>query len=234
MLASQHGSEALRERMMDRSEVRIQAAANGEGSHTALAAGRVLESAFAWRDWSAAHNQQLGMIASHRRAGGQVQAVKRMALSMIHQKAPFEYLRDKHLRGPARHRFFHDLYGSSDYARSMVQEHRNYVVSLCSYICVDALCGEASYQRIRAYERCYTSYWQAQTSLRLAEDADEASRDRELVEYLRRATRAARERVLDSAGNAADIKTLEELRRPTGDTVRLRGLPRPLLATAFD
>lgn len=229
-----HGN-LLRERMMERSELRIQSAANGEPGHAADAANRILETAYAWRDWSASHNRLLGHIALQRRSTQQVQAVRRMALSMIHRKAPFEYLRDRDVRGARRHQFFRDLYGSSDYARALVQEHRNYVSSVCSYLCIDTFCSEASLHRIRAYERCYTSFWQALTNVRLAgAGSDQAARDRHLVDYLRRATRAAHARVLDVAGTAADEKTLEELRRPTGDTVRMRGLPRPLLGTALD
>lgn len=228
-------SDLLRERMMERSELRIQFAANGEPGYAAEAASRVLESAYAWRDWSASHSRLLGQIAGLRRTVSQVQAVRRMALSMIHRKAPFEYLRDRAVRGARRHQFFRDLYGSSDYARALVQEHRSYVSSVCSYLCVDTFCSEASLHRIRAYERCYTSFWQAQANMRMAGvGSEQAIRDRHLVDYLRRATRAAHERVLDGAGTAADQKTLEELRRPTGDTVRLRGLPRPVLGTALD
>lgn len=229
-----HGN-LLRDRMMERSELRIQIAANGEPGYAADAANRILESAYAWRDWSNSHNRLLGQISLQRRSSHQVQAVRRMALSMIHRKAPFEYLRDRYVRGARRHQFFRDLYGSTDYARTLVNEHRNYLVSVCSYLCVDAFCSEASLHRIRAYERCYTSYWQALANMRLAgAGSEQAARDRHLVDYLRRATRAAHARVLDAAGTAADEKTLEELRRPTGDTVRIRGLPRPLLGTAFD
>lgn len=210
---------------MERSEARIGMVACHEDGHAARAASRVMESAHAWRDWSASHLRLLESIATQRRTAGQVQAVRRMALSMIHGKAPFECLRDMRIPDRARLRFFETMYGSGDCARTLVLEHRSFVRAMCSYVCVEDLCGLGSLQRIRAYERIYARYWQARMAARLGEDASELNRsDASLCEYLRQHVLAARSLLLDRAPGADDELTLAELRRPTGDTVRLRAL----------
>ena len=223
------GFDAMRQRMMATSERRIESAAREEEGHVAQAACRLLESTAARRDWNISHNRLLTPIALQRRTPAQVQAVKRMAISVIHRKAPFEFLRDRQLRGATRHAFFISIYGGGDYAKAMVREHRGYLSAVCSYVCLDTLCGPGSLYRISAYERSYQSFWQAQAALRLGESVERVNRDAVLVDYLRRAARAAREKLLDASPGPADEKTLEELRRPVGDTVRLR---RPLFPQA--
>ena len=136
-------------------------------------------------------------------------------------------MRDQRLRGAARHQFLSDVFGSSDYAHTVVREHRNYISALCTYVCVDTLCAPPRCARSATYERCYSDFWKAR--VRRAWSPPMASRDQheqELVSWLRGEVQVARERVLDSGPSRADELTLEELRRPTGDTVRLRVPPR--------
>lgn len=225
MLARAHDSDTLRNRMLECSELRIEEAANSADHHARLAAYRVLESAKTWHDWGTSHNQLVSQIAAQRNAAQQSLAVKRMALSMIHLKAPFEYLREYAVRGAERQRFFQTLYGSNDYARAVVREHRNYLSAMCSYLCVDRFCGGGSLQFIRNYERRYATYWNLQAQALEREVRGESLMvevDADVLRSLRTDVKAAREQLLDAGLSAADRLTLEELRRPTGDTVRLR------------
>lgn len=206
---------ALQERMMECSELCIEHAAHRGEGFAAQAAQRVLESARTWSDWAQSHNQLLGTITMERQTGAQVLAVRRMALSMIHRKAPFEFLRDRQLRGLARRRFFRIVYGQSDYERAMVREHRHYLSAMCSYLCLDRFCATGSLRRIQAYERAYTRYWRACNS----------GCDASLLRLLRQQMQDARDGVVNAKASEADEKTLEELRQPTGDTQLLRRFP---------
>jgi hypothetical protein len=85
---------------------------------------------------------------------------------------------------------------------------------------VDSLCGPASLQRIHEYERVYTGFWQTQAGAQLAAWRGVPGCDRTLIECLRREVHVARKRVLDAGASLADQQTLEELRRPSGDTAR--------------
>lgn len=224
MLVRPHDPDTLRNRMLECSGLRIEEAANSADRHACVAAHRVLETAKAWHDWEASHNQLISHIATQRNVAQQSLAVKLMALSMIHRKAPFEYMREYSVRGGARQRFFQTLYGSHDYARAVVQEHRHYLRAMCSYLCVDRFCGGGSLQYIRDYERRYANYWNLQAQAHEREVRGERMMvevDADVLRSLRTEVKESREQLLDVGLSAADRLTLDELRRPTGDTVRL-------------
>ena len=212
-------------RMMERSELRISEVARYGQGYPQQIARRVLESTHLHRQWEHSHSQGMRSVANEHRTQGQMQALKRVALSMVHRKAPFEYLRDHHVCGAARHHYFDVLYGPHDFARAMVQEHQNYLVAGCSFLCVDTLCSTSTVELLTDYEKAYTSYWQAHTATLLHATSPVAhGRQAALMQCLDENLRKARDRLLGAPPTRADQLTLEELRQPTGDTVRL-GIP---------
>ncbi|MEO6079042.1 MAG: hypothetical protein ABIQ86_04590 [Steroidobacteraceae bacterium] len=226
MLPRNSAARLLLDRMMECSEEQLSAAVRYGEIHQKQVASRVLESPHNFRQWESAHSQSLKPIATASTTKQQVQGVKRMALSMIHRKAPFEYLREKQIFGTARHRFFQKLYGHHDFATSVVNEHRNYLVAGASYICMERFCSEGSMQQISEYERRYTSYWGAKTARLLDESkSGNEAPPPELLGELRNDLQQRRHKVLNAALRA-DALTIEELRRPNGDTLRLRYTPR--------
>jgi hypothetical protein len=227
-------STTMLSRMMECSELRISEVAKFEEGYRKQVASRVLESTHTYRHWEASHSQLMRGIVGASRTERQVEAVKRMALSMIHSKAPFEYLRDRNVCGSARHRFFRVLYGPHDFANAMVREHRTYLSSACSYICVDQFCAPTTMSHITEYEKVYTSYWQAQTSFLLdTSHSSEREQKAALLQCIREDLHTVRSRVLAVGPSRADALTLEELRRPTGDTVKLRSLNPAAMPRAY-
>jgi hypothetical protein len=217
----------MRARMLECSELRISEIARVEHGHRKLVASRVLESTYTFRQWDDSHTQLIRGIVAEHKTDRQLLAIKRVALAMIHLKAPFEYLRDQRVQGAERHRFFNDLYGGRDFASAVVQEHRNYVTSYCSYLCIDRFCSPDTMNHIVDYEKSYTNYWRSRTAC-LTGTRQSSNREAqfELLLCIREELQKSRERVLDAAPNRADSLTLEELRRPTGDTVRMPVLGR--------
>jgi hypothetical protein len=57
--------------MLECSVVRIEEAVNSADHHASVAAYRVLETAKAWHDWEASHNQLVSHIATQRNAAQQ-------------------------------------------------------------------------------------------------------------------------------------------------------------------
>ena len=213
------------QRMMECSELRVSEVARFEQGYSRQVASRVLESAHAFQQWTVSHSQVMRQIAVKYRTSDQMMAVKRTAMSMVHRKAPFEFLRDHHICGAARHRFFDVLYGPHDFARAMVQEYQNYLVASCSYLCVDRLCSESTMDLIGEYEKAYTAYWQAHTAALLESQRATARSERpEMLQILGEELRRVRDSLLGAAPSRADQLTLEELCRPTGDTVRMDAL----------
>jgi hypothetical protein len=209
-------------RMLECSEERISGVARHGRGYPQQIARRVLESTHLYRHWEHSHIQVLRPVAGEQRPQDQLLALKRGALAMIHRKAPFEYLRDHHVCGAARHHYFDVLFGPHDFARAVVQEHQHYLVAGCSYLCIDALCASSTVDLIADYERAYTSYWQAHTA-QLLDTPRPAERSRlaALMQCLDDDLRGARGRLLGAPPTRADQMTLAELRQPTGDTVRL-------------
>jgi hypothetical protein len=216
------------QRMMECSEEQISEVARHGEQHQRLVANRLLESADTFRQWEGTHSQLLRQIVDAPSTAHQLQGIKRMALSMIHRKAPFEYLRDKHICGPSRHRFFQVTYGQGDFVTSMINEHRNYLSASASYICVERFCSDPTMQDIANYEQRYNSYWRANTARLLNGDRHaDRSTPEEVLGQIRVDLQRHRDRVLNAAPQKADALTMEELCRPTGDTVRLQ-YPQPL------
>jgi hypothetical protein len=213
------------DRMMESSEEQIAEVAKYGERHQKMVASRMLESPRHFRQWEEIHCNLLRQVVDASGTEQQVRQVKRMALSMIHRKAPFEYLRDRHVCGAARHRFFDVMYGPHDFAASVVNEHRNYLAACATYICVERFCAESSMRAIGAYELCYTGYWRANTGRQLDEQrSKKRTATTSLLGYLRADLQRQRDAVLSAAPSKADALTIEELRKPTGDTVRIRHL----------
>jgi hypothetical protein len=227
MLARKPSERIMLNRMMECSEQQIAETAKYGEIHQKEIASRVLESPYNFRLWENSHSQLLRRIVVAHPGKRQVQEVKRMAISMIHRKAPFEYLRDKRVFGAARQRFFHEMYGQHPFAKLVVTEHRNYLAAGASYICVDRFCSESSLRAIADYERRYTDYWRAQAARRLNDcPAGEDAPPSDLLNELRNDIVRRREKLL-AAAPRADALTMEELLRPTGDTVRIAYAPWP-------
>lgn len=214
-------SRTMLDRMMECSEQQIFEIAQHGDSHQRQLASRILESQRSLRHWENAHSQLLRNVVDTWTTEEQVRAVRRMALAMIHRKAPFEYMRDRHLCGAARRRFFKVVYGRQDFCNSFVKEHRNYLEAGASYLCVDRFCAESSMRALAEYEQRYAAYLSAQFNQLDDEHCGREEQPAGWLGYLRNDLQRQRAIVLDSRPSRADMLTLEELRRPTGDTVRI-------------
>lgn len=214
-------SRSLLERMMECSQLQLSEIAEHGDCHQKLVAIRVLETPRSRKHWEGSHCLQLRSVANAVTAEEQVRAVRRMGLAMIHRKAPFEYLRDKCVSGMARRRFFEVVYGRLDFSSSFVSEHRNYLEAGASYLCLDRLCGESSTRWLADYEHRYAVYLRAQFRQLDNEHCGKHDQAASWLGYLRNELRRQRQSLLAAPPSKADTLTLEELYRPTGDTVRI-------------
>jgi hypothetical protein len=209
------------DRMMECSQEQLSVIAKNGEKHQIQVVHRVLESPRRRRRWESAHCQLLRSIVDADAPAQQAQQVRRMALSMIHRKAPFEYLRDRRVGGAARERFFSVVYGWSDFTTSVLNEHRNYLEACASYYCVDRFCAESSMRALFSYERRYAIYLRAQVRQLDEEHCGVHTQPAAWLGHLRKDLQLQRRKLMGMSPSRADELTLEELRRPTGDTVRL-------------
>jgi len=141
----------------------------------------------------------------------------------LHRKAPFEYMRDRHVTGAARRNLIRALFGTQDYAQCLVREHQAYLSSAGSFICADSLCGqvlgEAAFcEALAHYQDAYSEYFRAYGDSLMAEYSGETAPVRSLLPYLRYQLKIIRDHMLSGKPEPSDFTTLQALYQASGDT----------------
>ena len=174
------GRQLTVSRLMEASEHRLYGAAHSHQPLEELVASRILDNPQDFRRWESEHVTLMGRVAEERRDAARAHALLIGALSLIHRKALFEYLREEGIRGDARHQLFRHLFGERDYARSVVQEHGNYLRSAASFLCSRYLGRRVLLHPLFAdplarYELLYADYFRVYCDLAIAEARAEAA-----------------------------------------------------------
>src|SRR5579863_8218785 len=97
-------------RLMEESEISLAAAAREGPPEDMLVASRILEHPTAYRTWEAEHARLLRGVSDHSRLAAQIGALRAATFTLIHRKALFEYVREREISGPKRHRLFSLFY----------------------------------------------------------------------------------------------------------------------------
>ena len=129
-------------RLMEYSEHFLARAALSEMPHRSQLAVRLLQDKPLHRRWENAHGLLMHGVAAPARPADRVVEMRKVSFLTLHRKAPFEYMRDRHVTGTARRHLIQALFGTQHYAQCLVREHMAFLHSACSLICVDALCRE--------------------------------------------------------------------------------------------
>ncbi len=218
-------------RLMDESEWRVEVAASSYLPEEMLAS-RVLENPLTYRRWAAEHHRLLQPVAALSRVENQVVSLRSTALSLVHRKALFEYLRQRSLTGRKRRRLFELFYGYRDYSNAVLAEHNNYVRCSSSYLCTQYLAehlmhDEALLEPLLLYEQRFAEYFRAFCDGELAE-TEEERRLAEPLDVLRPLLKyqltEARQAILKMPLAPERQWREVEIRKATGQTQRLRAL----------
>jgi hypothetical protein len=216
---------------MEESEWRVEVAA---GSHSPedLLVRRVLESPGTYRRWACEHGWLLRSVSSQARVQAQVVALRSAAMNLVHRRALFEYLRERQLAGRKRRRLFQLFYGNRDYSNAVLTEHGNYVRCSSSYVCTQYLAEHLMHDAaiadpMQLYEERFGEFFRAFCDGELAETETErlAVEPLDALRPLLKLQLAeARQAIL--AMPLAPAREWREvaIRRPTGETQRLRQL----------
>ena len=150
--------------LMDESERRLCIAARCGMPTEAMVATRVLDNATDFHRWQTEHALIMKRIAVERDCAAQRSVLLGASMALIHRKALFEYLRDRQVRGNARHQLMRAFFWQRDYASAVVQEHGNYLRSAASYLCSShigrqLLLDEIFNEPLLQYEDLYTDYF---------------------------------------------------------------------------
>lgn len=218
--------------LMEESEARVEMTAIYDSPTDTLVASRLLGQPQAYRRWEAEHDRLMRSVSGQTRRERQIEALRSTALSLVHRKAIFEYLRIRGITGGTRHRFFRVFYGVRDYASSVVTEHGNYVRCSSSYLCAryladhlmeDAALGEP----LQIYEQWYSEYFRAFCDGTLAETESEklsASPMQALIPLLKHQLAEARRAILHMPQKPDREWQEVRIRKSTGDTQKLRAV----------
>jgi len=223
-------------RLMEESEWRVETAGNSH-SPADVVVRRVLESPSAYRRWIGEHDFLLRTVSTHSRLQAQVVSLRAAAMNLIHRKALFEYLQDRQLAGRKRRRLFELFYGCRDYTNAVLSEHGNYVRCSSSLLCAEHLAthlmhDQAVAEPLQLYEQRFADYFRAFCDGELAESEEEKilADPLDALRPLLKFQVAEARRAILSMPLAPEREWREvEIRRPTGETQRLRALSRAYL-----
>lgn len=218
-------------RLMRESERCLEDAARSGDERQQLVAGRILGSVDLWCQWELEHQALVREVVRYTGADAQSMALRSGALGLIHRKALFEYLRATKLRDAARRRVISYFRGSLQYTDAVISEHGQYLRSAGSHLCVHhlgaAVLLDGVFQSpVARYEELYTEYFHAFCETLIAGvDTEVAARQRSVLPLLKHQVTRLHASILTLPRSAIDLDYEVLIRRPTGDTQRLK---RPL------
>jgi len=215
---------------MEASEARVEMAAVSESSADTLIASRILGHRQAYLRWEAEHDLLMRNVSGQTHLDSQVVALRSTALSLLHRKGIFDYLRYREITGEKRCRLFAVFYGARDYVNAVRAEHGNYVRCSSSYLCTQYLAEHlmkdyALEEPLQVYEQRYADYFRVYCDEALAESEKEkfsAALMQELKPLLIHQLAEARRAILQMPQNPSKHWSEVEIRRATGDTQKLR------------
>lgn len=215
-------------RLMRESTDRVQAALSSSDRNEQLIARRVLESTVIWQQWENEHSSLMRQLANCGVRHAQIAALKQTTFRLLHGKALFQYLRQSELRGARRAQVLAHFRPGRCFASAIIAEHGAYLRRACSYLCTSHLGSEvvqdpAFLDPMQRYEELYTEYFNLYCSA-LIEGGGAMPGSEALLPLLKQQLNEYRLAILDPRGAQPFLRREAELRRPTGDTQRLRSL----------
>jgi hypothetical protein len=218
-------------RLMEESESRVEMTAY-LNTPADTVASRVLESRETYRRWEVEHGRLMRSVSDCRHIDEQVTALRSTLFGLVHRRALFEYIRTRQVIGPKRHRLLALFYGCRDYTNAVLAEHNSYIRSSSSYVCThhlgENLMHDAAFEEpLQLYEQWYAEYFNAYCDCELAQSEEErhvcAPLDA-LKPLLKHRLGEARQAILAMPQELEKDWREVEIRKPNGDTQRLRTL----------
>jgi hypothetical protein len=219
-------------RLMEESELCVADAARFGTPAQMMVATRLMSHPEAYRRWESEHSQLMLRVSSHRYLNRQVTALRSTALTLLHRKAVFEYLQERQLTRQQRRRLMALFYSMREYSASVIAEHGNYLRGATSYWCSHHLARRlmkdgAFAEPLHLYEERYSDYFRVFCDVELADtEAEKQAVEsmRALKPLLKLQLAEARREILTMPYKPQKVWHEVEIRRPTGDTVRLPAL----------
>jgi hypothetical protein len=218
-------------RLMQESESRVEMTAHATSPTDLLVAQRILDRPVEFTRWALHHDGLMRVVSARSRLTHQMTALRATALKLVHRRSLFEYLRGRQVTGEKRRKLFAIFYGCTDYTGAVLSEHGKYVRCSSSYLCTQHLAEHLMHdpaldEPLTLYEEWYTEYFRAYCDLELAETEEDKRAclaQESLKPLLKYRVTEARKAILAMPLTPREWREVR-IRRPTGDTQRLRAL----------
>jgi hypothetical protein len=218
---------------MRESTSRVERALRSTDAREHVVAQRVLATPGSWNAWELEHSGLMRQVADFVVLRNQATALRHASLRLIHGKALFEYLKKHKLRGAARAKILAHFHRTLDYQHAVIAEHAVYVRKACSYLCAshlgtDLVHDSAFLDPMQQYETLFAEYFELYCSTLIpaaeaqSESEAEAESEPALLPLLKEQLSEWRWVILNPKQSMQYLKRESELRRPTGDTQKLR------------
>jgi hypothetical protein len=157
----------------------------------------------------------------------QAVALRHAALRLIHGKALFEYLKKHNVRGEARAKVLTHFHSTLTYEHAVLAEHTVYVRKSASFLCTshlgtDLVQDPAFLDPMLQYETLFTEYFDLYCSTLMPGDDADAQSEPALLPLLKHQLNEWRWVILNPKQALPHLQRETEMRRPSGDTQKLR------------
>jgi hypothetical protein len=229
--------------LMRESTDRVARALRSHDAKEHVVAQRVLATPGSWNAWELEHSGLMRQVADFVVLRNQAVALRHASLRLIHGKALFEYLKKHRVRGVARAKILAHFHRTLDYEHAVVAEHAVYVRKACSYLCAghlgaDVVHDPAFLDPMQQYETLFMEYFELYCSTLIpradaqsdsdsdsdsdSESESEAQSEPPLLPLLKEQLSEWRWVILNPKQSQPYLQRESELRRPSGDTQKLR------------
>jgi hypothetical protein len=208
---------------------RIESALRSDDVKEHIVAQRILATPESWRAWELEHSGLMRQVADFVALRNQAVALRHAALRLIHGTALFEYLRKHNVRGAARAKLLAHFHRTLHYEHAVVAEHTTYVRKACSYLCASHVGTElvhdpAFLDPMQNYENLYAEYFELYCSTLIPREGVAAESEPALLPLLKQQLNEWRWVILNPKQALPYLERERELRRPAGDTQKMRHL----------
>jgi hypothetical protein len=144
----------------------------------------------------------------------------------------FEYLKKHCVRGKARRRILAHFHRTLAYEHAVVAEHAVYVRKTASFLCTshlgtDLVHDPAFLDPMQQYESLFTEYFELYCSTLIPSEDPDSQSEPALLPLLKHQLNEWRWVILNPKQALPHLQRESELRRPAGDTQKLRLLKFP-------
>jgi hypothetical protein len=216
---------------MRESSDRVARALRSHDAKEHVVAQRVLATPGSWNAWELEHSGLMRQVADFVVLRNQAVALRHASLRLIHGKALFEYLRKHRVRGGSRAKILAHFHRTLDYEHAVVAEHAVYLRKACSYLCAshlgtDLVHDPAFLDPMQQYETLFAEYFELYCSTLIpaadAQSESEYESEPALLPLLKEQLSEWRWVILNPKQSLQHLRRESELRRPSGDTQKLR------------